>query len=477
MDVSERYFEPSRDDRRAHGVSSSSMPSLDRVYRVVGECFPDIVEEAVIGLSTAATLLLADQQNPVAVNLEGVPSSQKTSLVDFFGAADGKVYRSDKFTPKSFVSHSASISREKLAEVDLLPRIKHKVFLVPELAPLFGLRNEDLLESFSILTRVLDGQGFESDSGVHGSRGYSGDYLFAWIGCTTPIPHNVWKTMGKLGSRFLFIEMSADEQTDAELVRDAAGGRSYRERVEECREVVADFLEDLWKDAGGVRGVEWDRAADPAPVMMRIAAFAKVLARLRGTISIWREGSGDDETYNFSTPVIEGPQRAMSLLYALARGHALVHGRRQLTVDDLPIVARASLESTPNDRRAVMRLLLRNEGTVTTADIQKALRCSAPTARAILETLDKLGIGTLENPGPPEPATLTLVEQLGWLLDADGVKNVSMPDALKENRRREPAIEKSLTPSVAKVVAAGSEPGDEELSWRQAPTAHLTLPA
>jgi hypothetical protein len=91
----------------------------------------------------------------------------------------------------------------------------------------------------------------------------------------------------------------------------------------------------------------------------------------------------------------------MSLLYALARGHALVQGRQQVTVEDLPIVARAALESTPNDRRSVMRLMLANEGTVTTTDVQEALRCSAPTGRAILETLDKLGVGKLDNPGPP----------------------------------------------------------------------------
>ena len=276
---------------------------------------------------------------------------------------------------------------------------------------------EDLLESFSILTRVLDGQGFESDSGVHGQRGYSGDYLFAWIGCTTPIPHNVWKTMGKLGSRFLFIEMPSGEQSAVDLVRDAAGGISYKERVVLCREAVADFLEDLWLNEGGVRGVDWKRGADPEPVMNRIAEFAKVLARLRGTINVWREGSGDEETYNFSTPMIEGPARAMSLLYALARGHALVHGRRQLTEADLPIVARAALESTPNDRRAVMRLLLANDGVITTNHVMGALRCSAPTGRAIIETLDKLAIGQLVNPGPPAPATLTLAEDLSWLLE------------------------------------------------------------
>jgi hypothetical protein len=417
-----------------HGVSSVSM-ALERVRRVMGENFPEIVDETSACLSVAATVLLEDQQNPVALNLEGVPSSQKTTLVDFFGGADDKVYRSDKFTPKSFVSHAASISREKLNEIDLLPRIRHRIFLVPELAPLFGLRNEDLLESFAILTRVLDGQGLSTDSGVHGRRGHEGDYLFAWIGCTTPIPHNVWKTMGKLGSRFLFLEMPDGEHTNDELVDNVAGGKSYMDRVEICREEVAYFLETLWMDTGGVRGVRWDRAADPRPVMLQIAAYAKVLARLRGTISVWREGSGDDETYNFSTPMIEQPHRAMSLLYALARGHALIHGRDRLAEEDLPLVARAALESTPNDRRAVMRLLLAKEGVVSTSDVQNALRCSAPTGRAILETLEKLGIGEFVNPGPPAVGTLTLDEPLHWLLDP-----------LKGNGRRAGGIENDLTP-------------------------------
>jgi hypothetical protein len=237
--------------------------------------------------------------------------------------------------------------------------------------------------------------------------------------------------MGRLGSRLLFLEMPNDEQSAAQLVADVAGGDSYKDRVERCAEVVAEFLDALWRETGRVRGVAWDRAADPEPLMLRLAGYAKALARVRGTISVWREGSGDDESYNFSTPIIEQPHRAMSQLYALARGHALVHGRRQLTNDDLPIVVRAALESTPNDRRAVIRILLANGGTAATGDVEKALRCSAPTARAILETLNKIGVGAFENPGAPTPASLRLADSLHWLLDDEAVA------ALKKKRRRE----------------------------------------
>jgi hypothetical protein len=211
--------------------------------------------------------------------------------------------------------------------------------------------------------------------------------------------------------------MPDEEHSDEELVNDVAGGSSYRDRVQKCSEAVADFLDALWNETGGVRAVTWNRQDDPRDVMLRIAAYAKVLAKLRGTISIWREGSGDDETYNFRTPVIEQPHRALSLLYALGRGHALVHGRRQLDESDLPLIARSALESVPNDRRAVMRVLLRKGGTATTGDVEAALRCSAPTARAVLETLEKLEIGTYSNPGRPAPASLTLNNSLRWLLE------------------------------------------------------------
>ena len=87
-----------------------------------------------------------------------------------------------------------------------------------------------------------------------------------------------------------------------------------------------------------------------------------------------------------------------------------------------------------------MRILLKKDGTATTGDVEHALRCSAPTARAILETLDKLGIGRFENPGPPVTGQLTLAASLRWLLKC------SAAEPLKESRRRADGIEKEPTP-------------------------------
>jgi hypothetical protein len=65
-----------------------------------------------------------------------------------------------------------------------------------------------------------------------------------------------------------------------------------------------------------------------------------------------------------------------------------------------------------------------------------------------LETLDKLGIGDYEQPGPPLPGTLTLADAHRWLVNP-----------LKENRRPEAeAIERKLTPYTPGPGINGSAP-------------------
>ena len=104
---------------------------------------------------------------------------------------DGITYRSDRFTPRSLVSSAANVGRERLEQVDLLPRIRHRALITPELATIFRGNDDALVDNFAILTALLDGEGLIADSGTHGQRGYTGDYLFVWVGATTPLPTNV----------------------------------------------------------------------------------------------------------------------------------------------------------------------------------------------------------------------------------------------------------------------------------------------
>jgi hypothetical protein len=97
-------------------------------------------------------------------------------------------YYTDDFSPKAWVSHTTSVnSQEELEAIDMLPKIRNRQFLTPELATLFNLKEDDLRLALSRITRIADGHGFASDSGVYGHRAY-GDTMFAWLGAVVDIP-------------------------------------------------------------------------------------------------------------------------------------------------------------------------------------------------------------------------------------------------------------------------------------------------
>ena len=82
---------------------------------------------------------------PFAGIVLGNPSSSKTLGMEMLRSRPNMLY-SDNFTPKSFVSHSANIKKVELSKIDLLPKIKNKAILTPELSPTFTKIDYDLQE-------------------------------------------------------------------------------------------------------------------------------------------------------------------------------------------------------------------------------------------------------------------------------------------------------------------------------------------
>ena len=129
----------------------------------------------------------------------------------------------------------------------------------------------------------------------------------------------------------------------------------------------------------------------PSRCLKVIAKCARLLAHLRGAINVWSIGD-DGEKLSHSVPVIEKPNRINCLLYNLARAHALVCGRQQLTREDLWPVLDLTFDSAPTTRAKVFRALIESGGALTTTDVVKVLRCSPPTARKEMEALAVLGV-------------------------------------------------------------------------------------
>jgi hypothetical protein len=154
--------------------NSKKAVTLRDVRDIVEGAFgPELWKALKAALDVICSLSLKERTNPVALILEGPSGRGKSTVINMcepcLDATRKVLYRLDSFTPKSFVSHSASTPRDKMAEVDLLPKLKDKVLLTKELAPLFRGSDNDLRTNFATLTAVLDGKGHMSASGVHGT--------------------------------------------------------------------------------------------------------------------------------------------------------------------------------------------------------------------------------------------------------------------------------------------------------------------
>ena len=275
----------------------------------------------------------------------------------------------------------------------MLPRIRYRTLIVRDLASIFGAKEDELLKTIGILTRALDGEGLETDSGVHGKRGYKGDWLFMLLAGTTPIPPRVFKVMGTLGSRLFFLALHSKKKSHEQLMSQNRGiARQEKERT--CREATDAFLRSLW--AANPSGIEWDKNGDPDDCLRVIARCAELLAALRGAILM--RHSEYDNSVSHSVPIIEQPDRINCLLCNLARGHALLCGRRQLAPEDLAPVLEVTFDSASTIRSKVFRGLLENGGTLKTAEVEKLLRCSNPTALKEMEALSVLGVADKTEP-------------------------------------------------------------------------------
>lgn len=410
----------------------------ERWRNVINDNFPELLFASEMGLSVIAQILINEVTNPFALVLVDVPSSGKTISINFFSEIKELTYASDKFTPASFVSNASNVRKDKLTEIDLLPRLKYKMFLIRDLATLFSKRDDDLNECLGLLTRVLDGEGLNTDSGIHGQRQYVGEYLFMVLAGSTPIPPRVWKMMGNLGSRLFFLNMGSKNKSEEELAGQLTT-LSYKEKEKICRIATKNFLYTLWSKYPN--GVDWDKSSDQQEDKLIIVRCAKLLAKLRGVINVWPDKTQAGETYEHTHPVVEKPDRINQLFYNLCRGHALVCGRFQINKEDLRLIVELAADSAPTIRAILFRKILENDGQMKTATVMTALNCSRPTAHKEMEVLKILGVcRTTEESdgfvGQPEK-TIHLSEEFEWFLTDEcrairGLPLLPQPEAIEQ---------------------------------------------
>lgn len=394
--------------RIAKCPTPASITSFDEWRQTIETNFPDLLPAAESALSIVTQFLIKDITNPFALVFVDVPSSGKTIAINFFDKIPELTYPTDKFTPASFVSNAANVKKKDLADVDLLPRIQYRMFLIRDFATLFSKRDDDLNELLGTLTRVLDGEGLNTDSGVHGQRQYVGEYLFMMLGASTPIPPKVWKLMGNLGSRLFFLGTNSRDKSDQELVEQVSG-MSFKAKEVVCQEATRNLLYTLWNAYPD--GIEWDKNADNKEILATIVRCSKLLANLRGVINVWRDEF--ENTYTYQAPVIERPDRINQLLTNFARGHAIACGRTQISLDDLRPIIAVILDSAQYTRSKLFKALIARRGAMRTTDVESELKLTKPTALARMKELELLGVCDLTELGEHE---ITLRPEFEWFV-------------------------------------------------------------
>ncbi len=183
--------------------------SLRRVVAKVESHYgADLAMAVKCGCAVVACHSLEERENCLSLMYVGASGKGKSVSVNVFmpdrPSTRPFLHRVDSFTPASFVSHAANKKKDELATIDLLPKIKNKTMLTKEVSPLFRGDFKEMQKNFSVLTSVLDGRGYVTESGAQGERGYTTEHLFNWIGATTPFSDVVYKLMAQLGNRICF---------------------------------------------------------------------------------------------------------------------------------------------------------------------------------------------------------------------------------------------------------------------------------
>jgi hypothetical protein len=131
------------------------MIQIEQVQKVVLQNLPECWAPLEACLSTIGAAMLKDIYHCIRLILVGAPGGRKTTTIGLLGKGD-PLKKLDTFTPASFVSHDASKNEASLKKIDLLPQIRHKIMVIPELSPLFTQRYEDLTKDIGILTAISD---------------------------------------------------------------------------------------------------------------------------------------------------------------------------------------------------------------------------------------------------------------------------------------------------------------------------------
>jgi predicted transcriptional regulator len=363
--------------------------------------FPKLWPGLEFGLTSLRILNIDDCTLPLVAILLGRPGSGKTVPMTLLAKWTYGFY-TDNFTPKSWISHSTTAeSQEDLELIDMLPKIRNKQFLTPELATLFNLKEDDLRVAIGTIIRLADGNGFASDSGAWGHRAY-GEIMFTWLGAIVDIPHHVYKVLSQFGPKLYFFRLPYTEITQKDVYTYLTNREDFNTQYKAIEVALNDYLK--WFEIGPTLllrtpdsphlvKMKWDSSRNDLNAIKCISNLAMLLGSLRREGAAW---SPKDKAENADTEYFAGPMedviRAGQVLTNLASGHALITGRNYIRMEDIPIVLKTVLSTARIQRVTSFIALLDNKGKITVSEMSRQISVSHSTAYRLATELMAVGL-------------------------------------------------------------------------------------
>ena len=326
----------------------TTVADFEQLDSIIERYFPDKFFYLKLVLASGyATLFINGITQPISLFLLGDPSTKKSTLLEIMRDLN-LVLWSDIFSPASFVSGARDIDGG-----DLLPRLRNRCLVTPELGVLFKDRN--LPQTLGLLTRLLDGFGYVRDKGF-GEVGVHENVRFNWCAAIVKIQPKIWDLLGHLGPRLLFLHLeNVNESVGAvenRLIRMITEDRDYNEKLSICRASVIAFFQNI--QARYPNGVTWHTSSDSQRAKQLIVRAALMLKSLRGTI----------DPKDTTNTIFEEPTRLTQSFYNICRGYALMHDRTHIIFNDVESVLAIMLDSAPPERKKLLLALLKQNGEI-----------------------------------------------------------------------------------------------------------------
>ena len=423
--------------------------SVEIAYHKLHKTVDDNIPQAWAGiehvLSVKAILHIKEITLPYIGIILGPPSGVKTVALKLLRDRPYTFF-TDKFNPASMVSHVATLPPGmKEGDQHMLNKMKNSVVLAPELASLFSGREDQLREIIQLMTRVADGDGLETDSGL-GHKGVTGKVMFVMGGAGAEFSPMVYGLLSTFGAKLYFFRLPKVEKTHEQYVQDLKGDQ-FTVKFQRMKEAMNQYL-DVFEScpiAETEEGLPYYlpkisldkfRVNDCNDAIDIIVHLGRLLRHLRNvawtreflagtTRRVQKEDKKEtiveteERDFSFNISVFEDQGRADQQHYNLAIGHALSTGRTSLAMEDIPLIVKVTLSTAPKNRHQVFELLLENGGSLTTKEIEQSLGFHRQTANRTMTELVAVGLARWFTTGEEHSKGIELEDDFSFFTETE----------------------------------------------------------